>query len=52
MRAFFKAPGPGGVINGQLKNIAKLSNVPLFGALVPHVFVNFINLNSVTIDKL
>ena len=47
-----KAPGRGGVINGQLKTLVKSSNVPLFGAMVLHVFVNSINPNSVTIDKL
>ena len=47
-----KAPGRGGVINGQLKTLVKSSNFPLFGARVLHVFVNSINPNSVTIDKL
>ena len=37
----FKAPGRGGVINGQLKTLVKSSNVPLFGAMVLHVAVNF-----------
>ena len=47
-----KAPGRGGVINGQLKTLVKSSNIPLFEMMVLHVFVNSINPNSVTIDKL
>ena len=47
-----KAPGRGGVINGQLKTLGKSSNVPLFEAIVLHVLVKFINPNSFIFNKL